>query len=331
MELRQLRYFKAIADARSFIRAAGHLCVAQPALSRSIARLEDEIGQTLFVRHATGVSLTDAGIHLYDHVTGVLRRVQLLQDSMSAEELAPHGVVAYGAPASLNSMVSAPIVAAFMKRFPKSTVNVVQDTSANLRDALSSDHLDVAIISTLASSSGLRYSPLFTEGMCLVEKVDSTSSVGDKVEVADLVGLPLILCGYPHTSRLFLEDMFAKLDVKPWFRGEVNTASLVIDLVKKGAGAGIVPNCAVTFRNECDLRVRPINGFKLSWAIATSYKRVGSGSVAQLTAMIFQHVWELISHHEWPTARFDGPVPTNTISGGFHPTTPNWSEIIGTP
>ena len=325
MELRQLRYFKAIADARSFIRAAGHLCIAQPALSRSMARLEDEIGQTLFVRHSTGVSLTDAGIHLYDHVASVLRRVQVLQDSMAAEELAPHGVVAFGAPASFNSMVTAPVVAAFMKKFPKSTVNVVQDTSVNLRDALSSDHLDVAIISTLTASSGLRYSPLFTEGMCLVEKADSTLCFGDKVEIADLAGVPLILCGYPHTARLYLEDVFAKLDVKPWFRCEANTASLVIDLVHKGAGAGIVP--ALRFRSESDLRITPINGLTFSWAIATSNKR-GSASVTQLSAMVTQHVWELISHHEWQTARFDGLVPTNAGSG--QPITRNWSELIST-
>jgi LysR family transcriptional regulator, nitrogen assimilation regulatory protein len=330
MELRQLRYFKAIADARSFVRAAGHLCVAQPALSRSMARLEDEIGQTLFVRHATGVSLTEAGIHLYDHVTGVLRRVQVLQDSMAAEDLAPHGVVAFGAPASFNSIVTAPVVAAFMKKFPKSTVNVVQDTSVNLRDALSSDHLDVAIISTLTASSGLRYSPLFTEGMCLVEKADSTVCTGDKIDVADLAGLPLILCGYPHTTRLYLEDVFAKLDIKPWFRCEANTASLVIDLVHKGAGAGVVPSCALTFRTECDLRIRPINGLKLSWAIATSNKRVGSVSVTELSAMIIHHVWDLISHHEWQTARFDGVVPTNTVTGSGQAVTRNWSEIIGT-
>jgi LysR family nitrogen assimilation transcriptional regulator len=331
MELRQLRYFKAIADARSFVRAAGHLCVAQPALSRSMARLEDEIGQTLFVRHATGVSLTDAGVHLYDHVTSVLRRVQVLQDSMAAEELAPHGVVAFGAPASFNSVVTAPVVAAFMKKFPKSIVNVVQDTSVNLRDALSSDHLDVAIISTITASSGLRYSPLFTEGMCLVEKADSPLCFGDKVEIADLAGVPLILCGYPYTARLYLEDVCAKLGVKPWFRCEANTASLVIDLVQKGAGAGIVPSCALAFRNESDLRTKPINGLKLSWAIATSNKRVGSASVTQLSAMIVQHVWELISHHEWQTAQFDGLVPTNAMTGSGQAITRNWSEIIGTP
>lgn len=76
MELRQLRYFKVIADERSFIRGAHHLAVAQPALSRSIARLEDEIGQLLFVRHSGGVALTDAGARFYDHANSVLRQQQ---------------------------------------------------------------------------------------------------------------------------------------------------------------------------------------------------------------------------------------------------------------
>src|ERR1700722_380436 len=84
VDLRQLRYFKIIADARSFVRGADHLHIAQPALSRSIAKLEEHVGHALFVRHSGGVTLTDAGRLLYRHADLVLKGMQRLTDEMAA-------------------------------------------------------------------------------------------------------------------------------------------------------------------------------------------------------------------------------------------------------
>jgi LysR family nitrogen assimilation transcriptional regulator len=306
MELRQLRYFKAIADARSFVRGARQLYVAQPALSRSIARLEEEIGQPLFVRHSAGVTLTEAGIRLYDHVGSVLGRLQMLKDEMAAQMGTPYGVIAFGAPPSFQSVLTAPVAAAFLRAFPRVTLNIVQNTSVNLRDAVTAGLVDIAVISTLTPSRGLRYMPLFTEGMCLVERADSPARFGSTIVVTDLIDIPLLLCGYPNTLRLILEDAFDDLEVKPDLRCEVNTAALLIDLVQEGAGAGIVPTCAVASKNLGNFRITPITGLQSSWTIATSNERTGSASVTQLSAMILHHVWESIKSGVWPTARFDG-------------------------
>ena len=306
MELRQLRYFKAIADARSFVRGARQLYVAQPALSRSIARLEEEIGQPLFVRHSAGVTLTEAGIRLYDHVGSVLGRVQMLKDGMAAEMGTPYGVIAFGAPPSFQSVLTAPVVAAFLRAFPRVTINVVQNTSINLRDAVTAGLIDLAVISTLTPARGLNYTPLFTESMSLVERADSRLRFSGTIEISDLIGIPLLLCGYPNTLRLILEDAFQDLQVKPDFRCEVNTASLLIDLVQEGAGAGIVPTCAVASKIPGNFRITPINGLQSSWTIATSNERSGSASVTKLSSIVSHHVWESINSGVWPTARFDG-------------------------
>jgi LysR family transcriptional regulator, nitrogen assimilation regulatory protein len=323
VELRQLRYFKAIADARSFVRGARQLYVAQPALSRSIARLEEEIGHPLFVRHSAGVTLTDAGIRLYDHVSSVLGRVQMLKDEMAADMGSPYGVIAFGAPPSFQFVLTAPVVAAFLRAFPRVTLNVTQDTSVNLRDAVTAGHIDVAVISTLTPSRGQRHTPLFTEGMCLVERADSRPRFNSTIEVTDLIGVPLMLCGYPNTLRLILEDAFQDLQVKPDVRCEVNTASLLIDLVREGAGAGIVPSCAVASSNPGNFRITPIRGLDFSWVIATSGERTGSASVTQLSTMISHHVWESITSGAWPTARFDGVNEVRKSAGACQETAPS--------
>jgi LysR family nitrogen assimilation transcriptional regulator len=307
VELRQLRYFKAIADAQSFVRGADHLHIAQPALSRSIAKLEEQMGQLLFVRHSGGVALTDAGQRLYKHAEEVLKTVQRLTDEMAADTQAPRGLVSLGVPPSMQSILTAPVAARFIKSFPHAFLNVVQDTSTRLRDGVAAGQLDLVVISSLAPSGGLHYTPLFTGNLCLVYAATQNLHSKTYARLEDLIGIPLILCGYPDTLRLYLNQAFANVDEKPTVRCEVNTASLVAELVSHGAGVGIAPYGTIPTENTKGLTMIPIRGLETSWMLATSFDRIGSTAVQQLSEMIIDHARDFICGSQWPAARFDGP------------------------
>jgi LysR family transcriptional regulator, nitrogen assimilation regulatory protein len=315
VELRQLRYFKAIADARSFVRGADHLHVAQSALSRSIAKLEEQIGRLLFIRHSGGVTLTDAGVLLCAHADQILKGMQRLSDEMAADTQEPRGLVSMGAPPSLQSALTAPVAARFIKAFPQAFLNVVQDSSARLREGASTGDLDVVVISSSGPSGGLHYTPLFTESLCLIYAADSQRHLhlnDAHAGLQDLVGIPLILCGYPDTMRLHLNQAFATVEEKPTVRCEVNSAALVADLVAHGAGVGVAPYGAIPQDNQRGLLVIPIRGLDASWMIATSFERIGSTAVQQLSMMIIDHARNSVAAGDWPTARFDGPLTAHS-------------------
>jgi LysR family nitrogen assimilation transcriptional regulator len=311
VELRQLRYFKAIADARSFVRGADHLHVAQSALSRSIAKLEEQLGRSLFIRHSGGVSLTDAGVRLYRHADHVLKGMQRLTDEMAADTPEPHGLVSMGAPPSMQSNLTAPVAARFINTFPQAFLNVVQDTSARLREGVSAGHLDVIVVSSMALSGGLHYAPLFTESLCLIHRTSSSLHSKNPARLQDLIGIPLVLCGYPDTLRLYLNQAFAQAGEKPTVRCEVNSAQLVADLVAHGAGVGIAPYGSIPDQDQRGLTVIPIVGLEASWMIATSFERIGSTAVQHLSRMLEEHVRDAVATAKWPTARFDGPAIGN--------------------
>jgi LysR family transcriptional regulator, nitrogen assimilation regulatory protein len=311
VELRQLRYFKAIADARSFVRGADHMHVAQSALSRSIAKLEEQIGRALFVRHSDGVTLTDAGLRLYEHTDHLLRRVQRITDEMAADTQTPRGPVALGVPPSMQWTLTTPVAVRFIKAFPEAALHIVQDPSARLRDGVAAGLLDVVVIATLAPTGGLHFTPLFTESLCLIYMANSGFHPGGEATIEDLVGVPLILCGYPDTLRLYLNEAFANVGAKPTVRCEVNTASLVANLVAQGAGVGIAPYGAMPQHETNGLAIAPIRGLEAQWGLATSFERIGSTAVQELSKMIIDHVRTSISAHRWPTARFPEPSATN--------------------
>ncbi|HEV2363539.1 MAG TPA: LysR family transcriptional regulator [Caulobacteraceae bacterium] len=310
MELRQLRYFKTIADARSFVRGADHLHVAQSALSRSIAKLEEEVGCPLFVRHSDGVTLTDAGALLYEHCERVLRQVQQLKDEMAADLRTPRGPVTLGAVPSLQSRLTSPVAARCIKAFPEVRLTVVQETSVRLREGVLAGQLDLVVCSTLAPMQGLRCVPLFSENMFLIYRDRDGAALGPDVTIENLVGVPLIICGFPNTLGLYLDRAFAEIGEKPTIRCEANSAAVVADLVAQGAGVGVAPPGVLSLRNSDGLRAAPIRGPSASWVLATSFERMGSTAVQQLSAMIVDHVRTAIAENRWPTAVFDGPPPT---------------------
>ncbi|MEZ5690022.1 MAG: LysR family transcriptional regulator substrate-binding protein, partial [Caenibius sp.] len=257
----------------------------------------------LLFRHSNGVTLTDAGVRLYAHATDILDRMKLLTDEMSANLGKPHGAVALGVPQSMQSVITAPVVAAFHQEFPDVALNVIVNSSAHLRDAIIEGQIDLAIISTLTPSRGLNYTPLFADGMYLVEQADSPRQFKSVIDTEDLAGQSLILCGYPNTVRPYFEEQFNSVPTPPIFKCEVTTASLVIDLVRAGAGAGLVPGCAVAMLPADEIRATPIRGLEVCWNIATSYERIGSAAVMQLSEMMRLRVAEMVEKNAWPTAR----------------------------
>src|SRR5579863_908389 len=224
VELRQLRYFKAIADARSFVRGADHLHVAQSALSRSIAKLEEQLGRLLFIRHSGGVTLTDAGARLYQHADHVLKGMQRLTDEMAADTQEPRGLISMGAPPSMQSTLTAPVAARFIKAFPQAFLNVIQDTSLRLREGVAAGHLDVIVLSSMAPSAGLHCAPLFTAKLCLVYAATSPLHVkthaarGSDRHPTDPVRLPRYLAAVLERSlRRFRRETHRAL--RSQFRG----------------------------------------------------------------------------------------------------------------
>jgi LysR family nitrogen assimilation transcriptional regulator len=304
LELRQLRYFKVVADARSFARGAEHLRVAQPALSRSVAKLEEEIGQDLFVRHSAGVSLTDAGIRFYQHATEVLGRVRDMIEGMAAADGVPRGTIALGAPQSMQSKLVLPVAAQFLTMFPMCRVDLIQNSSARLREQVADGSLDLALLPNTVES-GMHFTPLLREGICLICRQEARASFGDSVTLGDLLPLPLIITGYPDTLRLHIDRKFPHQSDELNVRSEVNSSAMLVDLVIRGVGFGIAPCSVIAQRPEHQLAFVPIEGLDVAWAIATNWHRRGLRAVQELEAQLVRTVREMVERDEWPTAHLE--------------------------
>jgi DNA-binding transcriptional LysR family regulator len=166
VELRQLRYFVAVAEELHFRRAAQRLLLTQPALSHQIARLERELGVRLLDRDRRGVALTSAGTILLQGARRALREVdQTLAAALWTSGLTSHAV-RIGYPAFAVRVVRG-LIEAFRDRHPEMWVDEHQLQSRRVRDALLNRTLDVGFVS-LSAGDRLRTIPVVPEGLTVL-------------------------------------------------------------------------------------------------------------------------------------------------------------------
>jgi LysR family nitrogen assimilation transcriptional regulator len=269
MDVRSLRAFVEIAEAGGFNRAAINLHVAQSALSRRIARLEDEIGTPLLIRTKRGVRLTPAGALLLDRSGGLLRHFEQVEADILAEANEPRGQLSLGLPPSLHKL-STGLLEALREKYPRLFVRTWVATSVDLRTMLLSGKLDLAVYASSEEDTQIGIQTLFAEPLRLVGPRGTLTS--DSVSWDSIGSLPLMLTSRPNSVRLAVEAAVLRhrRDINVIL--EVNDVPLLTHLVAKGVGYSILPSSALSnIAGQVDSAQLP--GAGLTWIVAHSNER----------------------------------------------------------
>jgi LysR family transcriptional regulator, nitrogen assimilation regulatory protein len=277
MDLKQLEYFRHVAELGSFTRAASFLSVVQPALSRQVRQLEVELGQNLFDRNGRGVVLTDAGTRLLEHTRGILMQVGRARQELEDQRNGDSGHVVLGLPPSLGRSVTVPLVKAFGRLLPNASLATVEGLSAYMLEWLIIGRVDCALVYNAPASPSVDLQPLLDDQLFLIAPLSKPARKARKsITLAELADHPLIIPSRPHSIRMSVENALAGVDRKIKVVHEIECIPAVIDLVRQGHGFGVLPLNAVksTPWGE-EVQVKPILApiLKTSLSIATSAQR----------------------------------------------------------
>ncbi|MER2535947.1 MAG: LysR family transcriptional regulator [Rhizobiaceae bacterium] len=277
MELRQLRYFSQIAALQNFSKASETLCIAQPALSRQIRLLEEELGTKLFDRNSAGVTLTEAGERFLLHARLILRQTEYARDSVSDDGL-PRGIVAIGATDSIAELLYPEVVSVVRDLYPHVTLHLAASTSAHLIDRMERNELDLAIVSSGVTPTTIQAEFLCDEDLYLVGGSDDPRLDVGKVLVSELPDFPLILSSRRNRSRRDVEDLAIQLGAKLNIVAEVEHLHTIIDLIECKIGYSFLPFSAVAKRiRPGGLSGAPLHDLRQSCYLAS---RIASQSSA---------------------------------------------------
>ena len=243
MELRQLRYFLAIAEHGTFSKAASKVFVAQSALSHQLAQLEDELGARLFERSRRGVELTEAGTVFHAYATSILRQVEDAASSVAGLTDSPAGKVVFGIPHSASHALALPLLKAVRDELPKVQLELTEELTGNLTRQLLAGSLHLAILFDDGTLEDFIAEPLVSERMSLIyrpEAVDKKAKAS--ISFRDALAKPLILPAQPHGVRPLIEQQAARAGLlPPNVVADISSISILRTSLLAGLGCTILP------------------------------------------------------------------------------------------
>lgn len=234
MELLQLRYFLAVAESEHMTNTAKQLHIAQPALTQSIHRLEQELGVSLFERAGRGIRLSPAGAYVRDRVKPAMETLENVARDVQLFQQGEQGVVRVGVHAA--SGVAVDGIAAYSELNPHVSFEITQDERERHRDVI------VTTITPRGSSTvenAVEKTP-FSERIGIA--VPAGSTLGDTASLADFASERFIALAGSRRFREVCDTFCARRAFTPHIAFESDNPLVVKKMIGLGLGVGFWPD-----------------------------------------------------------------------------------------
>lgn len=277
MEIRQLRAFVSIAEAKTFTAGAKLVHVTQAAISMQIRQLEEEVGVQLFIRTPRRVIMTEAGELLLDRARKILREHDTALMEVAEIAGAEYGRLRIGSSSSMFASTQLPEILHKLKEtFPNAELTVISGTSQALVEKISHGEIDVAFVSLPVEAVNIQTEQLFTDEIVAIASVKHPNAKQKVISAAALAGEPLILGEHGGNIRRRIDEFFMQMGVKPNVTMELSRQTAINRMVEKNMGVGIAGVKSVA-KEIADGKLVSwwIEGAEINWDIGLAKLRGG--------------------------------------------------------
>lgn len=240
MDIRQLRYFVAIAEEKQITAAAKKLCMAQPPLSQQLKNMEEEMSVSLVDRNGKTLKLTEAGQALYQHALKIIKQFEEAQQEISFIGLGLKGNLNVGVN-TLSFSYLPHLLQEFQMKYPNVRQKIVQNDSRQLENLLHERVIELAIVRFPIKLDHYSVVPLLTEPFVFVTS-EEMKGLTKTISFKDIASFPLIL---PSTEGLgiyqLIYEEFTRNHLEPNIICECSDIGITLELVAAKMGATIIP------------------------------------------------------------------------------------------
>lgn len=309
MHIKQLRALLTIADTGSVTKAAELLNIVQPAVSRQLRLLEEDLGCELFERGRHGMELTDAGKILVEYARRALRELDRARSEIQPLSGVGGISVAIGLIPSTSKMLAAPLMRRLSATHPEIGLRLSTGYTGHLQDWLKSGDLDAALLYDPKPSPEYKVEPMLTDKLWLIGPPSERLVKGTPVPLAQLGNKPLILPSAPHGIRSLIERACAVAGIHLSVIAETNDMNVQKGLVAGGLGFTVLPGIAVAE----DIAAGTLSGAPLiepeiqrRIVLALPTNRRTSAAARVVVTSLMETMKEALSNEQWSDARWLG-------------------------
>lgn len=241
MDLNQLEYFRALASIRHFTKAAAEISISQSALSRSINKLEQELGHPLFDRKKKEITLTPLGRRFLSHVERALNDIEEGRQEIEHANDPHGGIINLSFIHSLGGGVLPHLLSEYKALYPSTRFNLDQNNSAILAQGLIDGKSDLSLGSTMITMEHLAWTYLYSEEIYVSVPKDHPLASYSSVTLKDIEKFPFITMKPSYSLRILTDQFVSLAGIHPEIIFEGDDTNTVAGLVAAGLGVSLLP------------------------------------------------------------------------------------------
>lgn len=309
MDLKQLRALVTVAETGNVTRASALLNIVQPAVSRQLRLLEEDLGTPLFERDRSGMQLTDAGKTMVEYARRILDEVTRAKAEIRPTEGPVSGIVSIGLLASTSDLLATTLVAEVANQYPGIRLRIAIGYAGHLLDWLEKGEVDAALVYGQKDIIGLQAKTLLEEALWVVGPPSARLRREKPVPLARVARERFILPGARQGLRAMVEHAATSMELEFDVVAETNALSVQKALVIEGHGWTILPAVSVTAEAARGIvSVAPLcePSLKRKIVLAAPTNRQATTPVRCVVGILIECVKTAVDGGKWTGARWLG-------------------------
>ena len=252
INLNSLKIFLEVANSKSFLDASNRLFLSQPAVSKSMSKLEEDLGVLLFYRDNKGIELTPSGEVLYKYLKDIKDLLLSCERVISAMNDVNEGRIVIGVRSHIVRNYLMNKIDRFRVKYPKIVIELIDLSTSALIEKLEERKLDFIVDSSPIETlyNNIEIKPICSLSTCFIKSKNNNKVIKN---INELVKENLIMPGIRSSIRKNLEDCLYKNEIEINPVMEFETEELIIDGVRRGLGIGYVVKPAVKYLVDANI------------------------------------------------------------------------------
>ncbi|ASK61844.1 LysR family transcriptional regulator [Virgibacillus phasianinus] len=271
MEIKHLQYFMEVTRTGNFTHTAENLYITQPALSRIIKSLEDELGAPLFIRSRKKLKLTEAGQVLYKHAQEIENQVQLMETDLDRLLTLKKGHIRIGLPTIINSFFFSDLIGSFHQEYPEVTFGLEEDGSKLIEDKIVHGQLDFGVIVLPKKHDSYDYYTFVNERLRLVIPSSHHLVGKQKVSLHELKGEAFIMFNQDFSLRNRILTACNDTGFQPRIISETSQLDFIEEMVASNLGITLLPE-STSLKLTSQIQTIAVVNPSIEWNLAMIWK-----------------------------------------------------------